>query len=111
MLLGARIVVELSSIVNEAHLLTPKSLAYISSRLVKKILGSRGVANIHSGSSWGRGKCLGPFWGREAKRVGNRWVRAKARSYDVPHAYGWYRMSIAFKLALNAQYGFRSIRL
>ena len=70
-MLGARIVVEQRSLVNETHLLTPKSLLVYSSRLVKKNLGSRGVANIHSGSSWGHGKFLGPFWCREAKRVGN----------------------------------------
>ena len=70
-MLGARIVVEQNSLVNETHLLTPKSLVY-SSRLVKKILGPRGVANIHSGSSWGRGKFLRLLWGREANRVGNR---------------------------------------
>ena len=62
---------EESSFVNETHLLTPKSLVY-SSRLVKKNLG---VANSDSGSSWGRGKFLEPFWSREAKRVGtgNLW--------------------------------------
>ena len=52
---------------NETHLITPTSLVY-SSRLVKNL----GVANIHSGSSWGHRKYLGPFRVREAKRVGNR---------------------------------------
>ena len=37
-MLGARTVMEQSSLVNETHLLTPKSLMY-SSRLVKKKLG------------------------------------------------------------------------
>ena len=41
----ARFAVEQSSLVNKTHLLTPKSLVY-SSRLVIKILGSHGVANI-----------------------------------------------------------------
>ena len=67
-MLAARVVVEQSSLLNETHLLTPKSLVY-SSRLVKKKIV---VANIHSGSSWGRGKLLGPFRGRESKKVGNR---------------------------------------
>ena len=40
-MLGGRIVVEQSSLVNETHLLTPKSLVHNNSRLVKKILGSR----------------------------------------------------------------------
>ena len=46
-MLGARIVVEQSSLVNETHLLTPKCLVY-SSRPDKKKLGLRGVANIHA---------------------------------------------------------------
>ena len=74
--LDARVVVEQSSVVNGTHLLTPKSLVY-SIHLVKKILGSGGIANNRSGSSWGRGKCLGPFLGREAKRVGNRCTRGR----------------------------------
>ena len=52
MTLGARIVVEQSSLVNQTHLLKPKSLVYSSSLVKKKILGSRGGANMHSGSSW-----------------------------------------------------------
>ena len=64
-MLGARIVLEQSSLVNETHWLTPKYLVY-SCRLVKKNNW------IHSGTSWGRGKFLVPFWGREAKRVRNR---------------------------------------
>ena len=72
MMLGARIVVEQSSLVNETHLLTPKFVV-CSSRL---------------GIAWGRehpfriklgrGKFLRPFWGREAKRVGTRWPKCKA---------------------------------
>ena len=65
-MLGARSVVAQSSLVNETHLLAPKSLVY-NSRLVKKVLGSRGVANIHSGSSWVRGNFLGPLWGRDRR--------------------------------------------
>ena len=40
-MLGARIVVEQSSLVNETHVLTPQSSFVCSSRLVKKIVGSR----------------------------------------------------------------------
>ena len=59
-MLGVRIVVEQSSLVNETHLLTPKS--WVCSKLVvllKKILGSRGVANIYSGSRKMFGTILG----------------------------------------------------
>ena len=38
----------------------------------------------YSESSWGRGKYLGPFWGGEAKRVGNRWALEKKTAGKVP---------------------------
>ena len=50
-MLGARNVVEQGSLVNETHLLTPKYLVYSSRLVKKKILGSRGVAKNHAGSS------------------------------------------------------------